>query len=138
MKHPDTGRPLVVDNIALLKHYGGYMSAGSNMYIEPDVSGKTVVDSWLVFNIKPKGAGEISGEFNSDSNARGTSSVSVEFTNIVVRNDIVTQYAQALLDNMNNVKLVPGSEIVPPYSEPSGDVAKLDKATTDSMLTKKE
>lgn len=70
------------------------------LYIEPDVTGKRVVDAYLRANMFPLSSGEVNAKRDLNA-AKEMPEMSIEFTGFNMRNDNVLELAQSMLNKMN-------------------------------------
>jgi len=76
------------------------------LFLEPDVTHRTVTEAWLCTNVFPKGNGEILGK--KEKTAAGeTLSLGIEFASITMNNESVRKLAQSFLDKLSIVKSDP-------------------------------
>ena len=123
---PDTKKPLVADLIDSIDKIGGMYTAdfytGTVLYIEPDVTQKYVVDSWLCTNLFPKSNGERTGK-RDIHNAGEVPELTIEWGGITMNNNVVSDLAEKILKDLTVLTTIPDNDMVAPASEISPDVA---------------
>lgn len=100
---PETKHALIhtlPTNITPLADYLADWFTMSCIFIEPDVTHKHVVKSWVVSNMAPKGTGDIVGK-KDKTGAGELTEMSVEFTGIAQFNFGTSPFAQTILDGIN-------------------------------------
>lgn len=81
-------------------------NSASILYYEPDPLHKTVVEAWLITNMQPKTAGEVTGNRDIPSPGQGID-YSIEFTGIQQVGAGVIQFAQRMLDQVSLTNVNP-------------------------------
>lgn len=76
------------------------------LYYEPDPLHKTIQEAWLITNMTPKTAGEVTGSRDIPSPGQGID-YSIEFTGIQQVGAGVMQFAQKLLDQISLTNVNP-------------------------------
>jgi len=123
---PDTKKPLVADLIDSIDAIGGMYTAdfytGTVLYVEPDVTQKYVVDSWLCTNLFPKSNGERTGK-RDIHNAGEAPELTIEWGGITMNNNVVSDLAEKILKDLTVLTTIPDNDMVAPADSISSDVA---------------
>ena len=126
---PDTKKPLVSELIDSIDDIGGMYTAdfytGTVLYIEPDITQKYVVDSWLSTNLFPKTNGERTGK-RDIHNAGEAPELTIEWGGITMNNNVVTELAEKILKDLTVLRTIPDNDMVAPASEISPAVSGVD------------
>ena len=129
MMDPDTKKPLVSELIENIEDVGGMYTAdfytGTVLYIEPDITQKYVVDSWLSTNLFPKSNGERTGKRDLH-NPGEAPELTIEWGGITMNNNVVTELAERILKDLTVLKTIPDNDMVTPASEISPTVSASD------------
>lgn len=109
MLDPDVGRPLVTT----LSSYNaeGNLYTPDNytitmLFVEPDFSHRHVQEAWLVTNMFPKTAGDVTGKSEVGKNGEMVT-YTIEFSAITTSTAKVREFAQGFLDKLSVLNTVP-------------------------------
>jgi hypothetical protein len=125
---PDVKSPLVTkiggDDTIFKKNliYSPKFYTGSAIFIEPDITQKSVVDAWLCVNMFFKGTGDRTGKRDISSGGEMLD-LSIEMSAITLNNYPVLNMAQGLLDKLNKTVLNNIPDEVDDYALPIDDLS---------------
>lgn len=120
-----TKKPNIANYLASIDEIGGLygpeMYSGVMLFIEPDVTRKQVLESWLCINFWPKGAGEIIGKMDKKSGSE-IQDVTIEFAAITLRTEAVRRLADLILANLTVLHKMPDLDLLLPIAGEHPDV----------------
>lgn len=125
MMDPNTKKPLVATFMTVDDITGMYTPdfySGTVLFIEPDITQKTVVDAWLTTNFFPKATGERIGKRNIHA-AGETIDLSIDFAGITMNNEAVLRMASNILSNLTVLSTIPDVNMITPFNAIDPDVA---------------
>lgn len=127
-----TKRPNIATYLSSIDEIGGLygpeMYSGVMLFIEPDVTRMQVLESWLVVNFWPKGAGEIVGRMDKKVGGEIVD-VSIEFAGITLRTEAVKRLADLILAQLTVLKKMPDLDLLLPISGTHPDIMAIEKDT---------
>jgi len=127
---PDTKVPLITNYFEQpgLESVGGMYSpadyTATILFIEPDITHKTVVDAWLSTNLFPHSNGDRTGKRNVSEAGEGLE-ISIEWGGITTNNSAVLQMAQEILESMN-ITNIPDIQVELPNTKVNSSLAAID------------
>lgn len=108
MMDPDTKHALIgtLSEFDTKELYTPDYYTASILYLEPDITGRNVVEAWLCTNMAPKSDGEVIGKRDLVTGGE-VREMAIEWTSLTMHNQAVRQLAQKMLDSMTTIKTNP-------------------------------
>ena len=99
MEDPDMGFALASRLLGQETVWLPDMYASTILYFEPDITNKYVIDAWIIGNMFPKTAPEITAKRDLQA-AKEDKQVDIEFAALTLSTDAVRKMAQEVLNNL--------------------------------------
>ena len=123
-----TKKPNVANYLSSIEEIGGIygpeMYAGAILFIEPDVTRLSVLESWLCVNFWPKGAGEIIGKMDKKAGGEIVD-ISIEFAALTLRTEAVRRLGDLILSNLTIINKTADLDLLLPIDGEHPDLAAI-------------
>jgi len=117
---PDTKKPLVIKHFLPAQSEIGIYTpnfyTGTVIFIEPDITHRSVVDAWLCTNMFFKSNGDRTGKRDIHS-AGEMVELSIESTSITLNNEAVLTLADSILKKLTVLNKIPDVDLILPINE---------------------